>query len=147
MYLTQSVNVNGGSWLMNGERPTVANPPGVISNSLTWETVQSLNVGADLAMLDNRLTANFDYFIRNTLNMSVSTLYRKSKANMGTAPIELIHQSRISAARDLLASGAYTIQEISEKVGYEDVLTLRKHFYRKFGIMPSQYRKNNAEPA
>ena len=81
------------------------------------------------------------------LNMSVSTLYRKSKANMGTAPIELIHQSRISAARDLLASGAYTIQEISEKVGYEDVRTLRKHFYRKFGIMPSQYRKNNAEPA
>ena len=69
MYLTQSVSVNGGSWLMNGERPTVANPPGVISNSLTWETVQSLNVGADLAMLDNRLTANFDYFIRNTLNM------------------------------------------------------------------------------
>lgn len=81
------------------------------------------------------------------LNMSVSTLYRKSKANMGTAPIELVHQSRISAARDLLASGAYTIQEISEKVGYEDVRTLRKHFYRKFGIMPSQYRKNNAEPA
>lgn len=36
---------------------------------MTMWTVQSLNVGADLAMLDNRLTANFDYFIRNTLNM------------------------------------------------------------------------------
>ena len=92
--------------------------------------------------MTNRLTKDCA-----ALNMSVSTLYRKSKANMGTAPIELIHQSRISAARDLLASGAYTIQEISEKVGYEDVRTLRKHFYRKFGIMPSQYRKNNAEPA
>lgn len=69
MYLLQSVNTNSGSWLMDGVKPTVAGMPGVISSSLTWETVQSLNVGFDLGMLRNRLNVNFDYFIRKTIDM------------------------------------------------------------------------------
>ena len=69
MYLTQSVTPNGGGWLMDGAYSTVASVPGSISSTLTWETVQSLNVGFDLAMFNNRLTANFDYFIRKTLDM------------------------------------------------------------------------------
>lgn len=69
MYLLQSVKTNGGSWLMGDSKPTVAGMPLSISNSLTWETVKSLNVGFDLAMLRNRLTVNFDYFIRKTIDM------------------------------------------------------------------------------
>lgn len=69
MYLLQSVATNYGSWLMDGVFPTVASVPGTIASSLTWETVKSLNVGFDLAMFNNRLTANFDYFIRKTQNM------------------------------------------------------------------------------
>ncbi|MEG0993577.1 MAG: TonB-dependent receptor [Bacteroidales bacterium] len=69
MYLLQSVATNGGSWLMGDMKPTVAGLPLPISSSLTWETVQSLNVGVDLGMFRNRLTLNFDYFIRKTLDM------------------------------------------------------------------------------
>ncbi len=69
MYLSQSVTPNGGGWLMDGAYPTVASVPGSISSTLTWETVQSLNVGFDLAMFNSRFTANFDYFIRKTLDM------------------------------------------------------------------------------
>lgn len=69
MYLNQSVTVNGGSWLMDGSNPTVAGSPGVISNSLTWETIESLNVGVDLALLNNRFTLNFDWYNRKTKNM------------------------------------------------------------------------------
>lgn len=69
MYLTQGVTVNGGSWVMDGAKPTIASVPGVIPSTLTWETVQSLNVGLDVAMLRNRLTVDFDYFIRKTLDM------------------------------------------------------------------------------
>lgn len=69
MYLTQSVSVNGGSWLMDGAYPTVAGVPGAISSTLTWETVQSLNVGFDMSMFRSRLSLNFDYFIRKTLDM------------------------------------------------------------------------------
>lgn len=69
MYLTQSVSVNGGSWLMDGAYPTIAGVPGTISSTLTWETVQSLNVGFDMSMFHSRLSLNFDYFIRKTLDM------------------------------------------------------------------------------
>lgn len=68
-YLLQDVNAASGSWLMDGKKPTVASVPGTISNSLTWETVRSINVGFDLAMLNNRLTMNFDYYNRKTSNM------------------------------------------------------------------------------
>lgn len=69
MYLLQTVKTNNGSWLMGDSKPTVANMPLSISNSLTWETVKSLNVGFDLGMFRNRLNINFDYFIRKTVDM------------------------------------------------------------------------------
>ena len=69
MYLLQTVKPNEGSWLMGDSKPTVAGMPGTISSSLTWETVQSLNIGFDLGMFRNRLNINFDYFIRKTLDM------------------------------------------------------------------------------
>lgn len=69
MYLLQSVTTNAGGWLMNGSKPTIASAPSTISSSLTWETVQSLNIGFDLGMFRNRLNVNFDYFIRKTLDM------------------------------------------------------------------------------
>lgn len=93
MYLTQSITVNGGSWVMNGEKPTIASPPGVVSNSLTWETVESINVGADLAMLNDRLTANFDYFIRNTKNMigpasEIASIFGTSMPNTNNTDLQ-----------------------------------------------------------
>lgn len=54
---------------MGDSKPSIASVPGTISSSLTWETVKSLNVGFDLGMLRNRLTVNFDYFVRKTLDM------------------------------------------------------------------------------
>ena len=69
MYLQQSISTNSGGWLMGGSKPTVAGMPTPISSSLTWETVESLNIGLDYAMLDYRLTMNFDWFLRRTLNM------------------------------------------------------------------------------
>lgn len=68
-YLLQDITTNGGSWLMDKSKPTIATMPATISSSLTWETVQSTDAGIDLVMFDGRLNFNFDYFIRKTLNM------------------------------------------------------------------------------
>lgn len=68
-YSTMPVGTNNGSWLINGQKPNTAGMPGIISSLLTWERVNSWNVGFDLAMLDNKLTVNFDYFNRNTFDM------------------------------------------------------------------------------
>ena len=68
-YQTMVVGSSNGSWLMNGKKPNTANAPGLVSTSLTWETIESYNVGLDWGLFNNRLTGSFDYFIRNTLNM------------------------------------------------------------------------------
>ncbi|PRZ01628.1 TonB-linked SusC/RagA family outer membrane protein [Marinilabilia salmonicolor] len=68
-YSQMPVGVNNGSWLINGERPTTASAPGIVSSLLTWERVTSWNVGADIAFLSNRLNVNFDYFERTTFDM------------------------------------------------------------------------------
>ncbi|WP_129697163.1 SusC/RagA family TonB-linked outer membrane protein [Parabacteroides goldsteinii] len=68
-YLTQSVTANGGNWLMNGGKPTTAGVPGMVSSTLTWEKIYNTNIGIDLGMLDNRLNATAEYFIRRTKDM------------------------------------------------------------------------------
>ncbi len=66
---TMPVGVANGSWLVNGAQPNTASAPGIVSSLLTWERVSSWNLGFDLAMLQNKLTLNFDYFNRKTLDM------------------------------------------------------------------------------
>lgn len=48
-----------------GEAPSLAVDP----NNYTWEKVTTSNFGADLGLLSNKLTAAFDYYIRNTTGM------------------------------------------------------------------------------
>lgn len=68
-YQTMTVGSSNGAWLMNGKKPNTAKAPGLVSTSLTWETIESYNLGLDWGLFNNRLTGSFDYFIRNTLNM------------------------------------------------------------------------------
>ncbi|OKL40542.1 SusC/RagA family protein [Pontibacter flavimaris] len=68
-FLDQPLGFGNSGWLINGQRPNTASAPGLVSTSLTWERVSSWNAGFDLAMLNNRLSLNFDYFQRKTFDM------------------------------------------------------------------------------
>ena len=68
-YTTMGYSASSGSWLINGLKPNTAWAPGLISTALTWETVESLNVGLDFALFGNRLSGSFDWFQRDTKNM------------------------------------------------------------------------------
>lgn len=68
-YVTMPVGTANGDWLLNGGQPNTSNAPGLVSQSLTWERVQSWNVGLDLSAFDSRFNTTFDYFTRNTLDM------------------------------------------------------------------------------
>jgi TonB-linked SusC/RagA family outer membrane protein len=68
-YQTISYNSNAGNWLQDGARPSTTAAPGLVSTSLTWEEIESYNVGIDFGFLRNKLWGSFDYFIRNTNNM------------------------------------------------------------------------------
>jgi TonB-linked SusC/RagA family outer membrane protein len=68
-YVTIPVGTANGAWLVNGAPPNTANSPGLVSSTLTWETVRTLNVGMDFGFLNNRLSGSFEWYNRKTLNM------------------------------------------------------------------------------
>ncbi|MBY5959201.1 TonB-dependent receptor [Membranicola marinus] len=57
------------SWLIGGQRPNVIRAPGIISPSLTWETVTTKNFGFDVALFENKIEGSFDLYNRTTSDM------------------------------------------------------------------------------
>ena len=68
-YLTMPTSNQNGLWLLDGQKQNTSYAPGLVSSMLTWETVESWDVGLDIGALDNRLTAGFDYYVRTTKDM------------------------------------------------------------------------------
>lgn len=68
-YQTMAVEASNGNWLLNGARPNIAKAPGLVSSTLTWERVRTVNGGLDVGAFGNRLNGSFDYFVRRTLDM------------------------------------------------------------------------------
>ena len=62
------VSTNLG-WIMGSQRPVYTRASGLISNSLTWETATTLNLGVDAAAFDNRLGLTFEWFNRTTTDV------------------------------------------------------------------------------
>jgi len=57
------------NWIVDGQRPPYALVPSLLSEDLTWETITTLNIGFDAAMLNNRLGLVFDWYSRETTDM------------------------------------------------------------------------------
>ncbi len=68
-YQSMSVGTNNGYWLVDGEKTNTAYAPGIVSSLMTWETIESWNLGLDWGAFNNRLTGTFDYFKRSTKDM------------------------------------------------------------------------------
>ncbi len=68
-YQNMPTGTASSSWLINGTQQNVAGLPGIVSSLMTWETIESWNVGFDWGLFDNRLTGSFDYYNRYTYDM------------------------------------------------------------------------------
>lgn len=68
--------------LAAGARSPYVSPAGLVSPTLTWETVVSKNLGLDFTMLKQRLDASFDIYTRETKDMLTNVEY---PAILGTA--------------------------------------------------------------
>lgn len=56
-------------YIIGDERPNYTGMANLISPGLTWEKVNTSNVGVDMGFLSDRLSLSADYFIRNTFDM------------------------------------------------------------------------------
>lgn len=68
-YEIMGLSRSNGTWLINGTKPSYSWMPSLIDQNLTWEEVRSWNFGVDVALLSNKLSSSFDYYVRNTQNM------------------------------------------------------------------------------
>lgn len=55
--------------MTGGARTPFVSPPGLVSPTLTWETVITRNLGLDLTLFRSRLDASFDIYTRETKDM------------------------------------------------------------------------------
>ena len=61
------------NYLFNSIPGVTVGTPGLISPTFTWEKVQTKNFGLDYALLNEKLSGSFDYFITDTKDMVVSS--------------------------------------------------------------------------
>ena len=58
-----------GSYKIGGKLQQTVLPPSLVSSDFTWDEVRTSNGGGDLGLVDNKLTATFDIYRRDTKGM------------------------------------------------------------------------------
>lgn len=73
--------------------------------------------------------------------LSSRTFKRRFKQATGLAPIAYVQQVRIDRAKSLLESSDAPVDQVSWRVGYEDVGYFRRLFKRLTNLRPGEYRR------
>jgi two-component system cell cycle response regulator len=92
------------------------------------------------AVMQNIKNTNLDVVqIAKIMNISRPTLYRKIKEISNTTPNEIINITRLKKAAELLAEDVYSINQISEMVGFTSQTVFGRTFQKQFGMTPSRF--------
>jgi transcriptional regulator GlxA family with amidase domain len=74
------------------------------------------------------------------VGMSQRNFVRRFKVATGDSPLIYLQKLRVAAAKRMLESNHKSVQEISDGVGYQDVVFFRSLFQRHTGVTPTAYR-------
>lgn len=106
-------------------------------------------IEALLALLESKLddgALDMDAMAEE-MHLSRSALFKKTKALTGKSPMDLLHEMRSARARELVASGGYTIAQIAYMTGFNDAHYFSRIFKKETGMTPTEYRnQNNTQP-
>ena len=104
-----------------------------LSNTLFVEIKQAVDSDEGLNLKETELAEK--------CSVSVSTLQRVFKNTYGKTISEYKNELRISKAKKLLITGNYTMEEISEMLGFCDSAYFSRCFKKAEGISPKKYLK------
>ena len=82
--------------------------------------------------------------LARAFRMSRRSLERRFKAATGGTLLAYVQKLRVDTAKRLLEEGRYTFNEITYRVGYEDITFFRKIFIRHTGLRPKAYQQRFA---
>lgn len=163
LYLSRIVASPELNWIIDGQRPPFAIVPTLLSENLTWETITTLNLGFDAAMLKNRLAVVFDWYRRKTTDMigPTETLPYvlgaanpfRNNADLSTKGFELAisWNDRISAdlsynARISLGDSKSTILRYNNQKGEIDNWYVGKEYGEIWGFETDGLIQTQGEP-
>lgn len=75
------------------------------------------------------------------IDVSVPHLQKLFKTQTGVSPIQYLRDLRLEKAREFLEDGFKRVNEISFEVGMPDDSHFTRDFKKKYGVTPSEYRK------
>ena len=75
--------------------------------------------------------------------MSVTNFRREWKKLYSEAPLQYRDTIRLYYAKEYLISGYYTVSEIAQKCGFEDVSYFVRFFKKQTGITPGEFKKQS----
>lgn len=108
------------------ETPVTKNV-GAFSRTLDW-AIKHLNQPLSVEQLAQQAS------------MSRRSFDRHFKSALGVSPKAWINQQRINLAKQLLEVEDLSIEQLAQKVGYDNGITLRFNFNKYVGVAPSQYQ-------
>ena len=73
-------------------------------------------------------------------SMSTRTLNRRFKTAVGVSPLYFLQEIRVNIAKDLLKTSNLSINEIADKVGYQDTSFFTTLFKKHLATTPISYR-------
>lgn len=73
--------------------------------------------------------------------LSQATLYRSFKKETGMTPVEYKNYIRIQQAKSMLKTDEYTINDISEFLGFDSIYYFSRLFRQYTGMTASEYKK------
>lgn len=79
--------------------------------------------------------------ISQNCNVSKSVIYKNFRKSFNMTVSEYVNSKRIEKSLDLLLKTEYSIEEISQKVGFLSTSYFSRTFKKQMGISPLKYRK------
>jgi len=80
----RTMSASKSNWWIDGLNPTMVGVFGNIAENLTWETVETIDLGLNAGFFDNSLEFEFDWFSRATKGMVTSGV--ELPESLGAAP-------------------------------------------------------------
>lgn len=116
-FQSMPVGTGNGSWLVNGVKPNTSSAPGIVSSLMTWETIQSWNVGLDVTALNGRFTGTFDMFNRTTKDMigpapELSSILGTNVPKVNNADMESYGWEMELNWRDMIGAFSYGVKVV-----------------------------------
>ena len=100
----------------------------------------------EILLAQERIEANYRSGVRmealaEKAGMSLRQFNRRFKSATGETAVKYLQHIRVEASKVLLATTDQSFDEISPKVGYENVSFLRRIFRSNTGITPVEFRR------